>query len=226
MEHPVREIAGVIKALTQGSPEEQESALREYFLPNASFSHPYCHVPSISKGQIPLVGGLDSIWLILGIYRWYRTLSPHIDIKVDSAVFDQRSGLLYVSLRQTFAVWFIPLYKAPVRLVSVLQLTQRSPSPPEEMPVKQLLPSDKRDTKPETAKPRRQKPKYYIASQEDLYPVSDCIQFLLPGLGPFLWGVWQLYSTWLCVMASLLFLPLYYLLNGTPSKTTKRKVSF
>ena len=81
----VREIAGVIKALTQGSPEVQESALREYFLPNASFSHPYCHVPSISKGMIPLAGGLDSIWLILGIYRWYRTLSPHIDIKVDSA---------------------------------------------------------------------------------------------------------------------------------------------
>ncbi|EEU39774.1 uncharacterized protein NECHADRAFT_60573, partial [Fusarium vanettenii 77-13-4] len=194
----VREIAGVIKALTQGSPEVQESALREYFLPNASFSHPYCHVPSISKGTIPLAGGLDSIWLILGIYRWYRTLSPHIDIKVDSAVFDQKSGLLYVSLRQTFAVWFIPLYKAPVRLVSVLQLTQ-------------------------LVKPRRQKPKYFIASQEDLYPVNDCIQFILPGLGPFLWTLWQLYSTWLCVVASLIFLPVYFLLNGTPSSKTKRK---
>ncbi|KAM5351076.1 hypothetical protein ACJ41O_003799 [Fusarium nematophilum] len=225
MEHPVREIAGVIKALAQGSPEQQESALREYFLPNASFSHPYCHVPSISKGSIPLVGGLDSIWLILGIYRWYRTLSPHIDIKVDSAVFDQRSGLLYVSLRQTFAVWFIPLYKAPVRLVSVLQLTQRSPSPPEEMATKESPPADNGDTKPENMKPRKQKPKYYIASQEDLYPVNDCIQFLLPGLGPFLWSVWQLYSTWLCVVGSLLFLPLYLFLNGTPSKT-KRKVNF
>jgi hypothetical protein len=83
--HLVKEIGGVIKSLTQGSPDVQESTLREYFLPNASFSHPYCRVPSISKGQIPLAGGLESIQLILAIYRWYRTLSPHIDLKVDSA---------------------------------------------------------------------------------------------------------------------------------------------
>ncbi|CZR40353.1 uncharacterized protein FPRO_05253 [Fusarium proliferatum ET1] len=209
MEHPVKEIAGVIKSLTQGSPDVQESTLREYFLPNASFSHPYCRVPSISKGQIPLAGGLESIQLILAIYRWYRTLSPHIDLKVDSAAFDQKSGLLYVSIRQTFALWFIPLYKAPVKLVSVLQLTQLSPE------------SSSEDEEPEDSKPRRQNPRYYIASQEDLYPVNDCIQFLCPGLGPFLWTIWQLYSTWLCVMGSLLFLPVYFLLNGTPSKTKK-----
>ncbi|KAF5965039.1 flavin-binding monooxygenase [Fusarium coicis] len=214
MEHPVKEIGGVIKSLTQGSPEVQESTLREYFLPNASFSHPYCRVPSISKGQIPLAGGLESIQLILAIYRWYRTLSPHIDLKVDSAAFDQKSGLLYVSIRQTFALWFIPLYKAPVKLVSVLQLTQLSPE------------SSSEDEGPEDSKPCRQNPRYYIASQEDLYPVNDCIQFLCPGLGPFLWTIWQLYSTWLCVMGSLLFLPVYFLLNGTPSKTKKRIPKF
>jgi len=214
MEHPVKEIGGVIKSLTQGSPDVQESTLREYFLPNASFSHPYCRVPSISKGQIPLAGGLESIQLILAIYRWYRTLSPHIDLKVDSAAFDQKSGLLYVSIRQTFALWFIPLYKAPVKLVSVLQLTQLSPE------------SSSEDEGSEDPKPRRQNPRYYIASQEDLYPVNDCIQFLCPGLGPFLWTIWQLYSTWLCVMGSFLFLPVYFLLNGTPSKTKKSMPKF
>ncbi|EMT64296.1 hypothetical protein FOC4_g10010790 [Fusarium odoratissimum] len=211
MEHPVKEIGGVIKSLTQGSPDVQESTLREYFLPNASFSHPYCRVPSISKGQIPLAGGLESIQLILAIYRWYRTLSPHIDLKVDSA---GQFGLLYVSIRQTFALWFIPLYKAPVKLVSVLQLTQLSPE------------SSSEDEGPMDSKPRRQNPRYYIASQEDLYPVNDCIQFLCPGLGPFLWTIWQLYSTWLCVMGSFLFLPVYFLLNGTPSKTKKRIPKF
>nr|RBQ91733.1 hypothetical protein FVER53263_05606 [Fusarium verticillioides] len=214
MEHPVKEIGGVIKSLTQGSPDVQESTLREYFLPNASFSHPYCRVPSISKGQIPLAGGLESIQLILAIYRWYRTLSPHIDLKVDSAAFDQKSGLLYVSIRQTFALWFIPLYKAPVKLVSVLQLTQLSPE------------SSSEDEGLEDSEPRRQNPRYYIASQEDLYPVNDCIQFLCPGLGPFLWTIWQLYSTWLCVMGSLLFLPVYFLLNGKSSKTKKRIPKF
>ncbi|KAF5653842.1 monooxygenase [Fusarium heterosporum] len=215
MENPVQEIAGVIKSLTQGTPDVQESALREYFLPNASFSHPYCRVPSISKGQFPLAGGLESIQLILGIYRWYRTLSPHIDIKVDSAAFDQQSGLLYVSLRQTFALWFIPLYKAPVRLVSVLQLTQLSSES-----------SSDEDEPNENSKPRRQNPKYYIASQEDLYPVNDCIQFLCPGLGPFLWSIWQLYSTWLCFVGSLLFLPLFFLLNGTSTKSRKKMPKF
>ncbi|KAF9769719.1 hypothetical protein IL306_012810 [Fusarium sp. DS 682] len=214
MEHPAKEIPGVIKSLTQGSPDVQESTLREYFLPNASFSHPFCRVPSISKGQIPFSGGLESIQLILAIYRWYRTLSPHIDLQVDSAAFDQKSGLLYVSIRQTFALWFIPLYKAPVKLVSVLQLTQLSPE------------SSSEDEGPEDSKPRRQNARYFIASQEDLYPVNDCIQFLCPGLGPFLWTIWQLYSTWLCVMGSLLFLPVYFLLNGTPSKTKKRMPKF
>jgi hypothetical protein len=215
MEHPVKEIGGVIKSLTEGSPDVQESALRDYFLPNASFTHPFCHVPSISKGQVPLAGGLESIQLILGIYRWYRTLSPHIDIQVDSAAFDQKSGLLYVSLRQTFALWFIPLYKAPVRLVSVLQLTQLSPES-----------SSDEDEAPEDSKPRRQSAKYYIASQEDLYPVTDCIQFLCPGLGPFLWRIWQLYSTWLCVMGSLLFLPVYFLFNGSSSKAKRKMPKF
>lgn len=101
-----------------------------------------------------------------------------------------------------------------MKLVSVLQLTQLSPE------------SSSEDEEPEDSKPRRQNPRYYIASQEDLYPVNDCIQFLCPGLGPFLWTIWQLYSTWLCVMGSLLFLPVYFLLNGTPSKTKKRIPKF
>ncbi|KAG5661405.1 hypothetical protein KAF25_005527 [Fusarium avenaceum] len=212
MENPVNEIAGVIKSLTQGAPDVQESTLREYFLPNASFSHPYCRVPSISKGQIPLAGGLESIQLILGIYRWYRTLSPHIDIRIDSAAFDQHSGLLYVSIRQTFAVWFIPFYKAPVRLVSVLQLTQLSSESSSE---------DDELSESQSLSPRGQTPKYYIASQDDLYPVNDCIQFLCPGLGPFLWTIWQLYSTCLCFVGSLLFLPLYLFLNGASTKAKK-----
>lgn len=80
-----KEIAGVITSLTCGTPDEQKATLGSYFLPNASFSHPFCRVPSFSKGAIPLASDIDSLWVILGIYRWYRSLSPHIDIKVDSA---------------------------------------------------------------------------------------------------------------------------------------------
>lgn len=80
-----QEIASVIDTLTKGTPQQQEDALNTYFLPNASFIHPFCRVPSFSQGSIPLARDLDSRWLILGIYRWYRTLSPRIDLTVDSA---------------------------------------------------------------------------------------------------------------------------------------------
>ena len=43
-------------------------------------------------------------------------------------MFDQRSGQLFVSIRQTFAIWFIPLYKAPVKLTTVLNLEQHPAS--------------------------------------------------------------------------------------------------
>jgi hypothetical protein len=69
----------------KGTPNEQEATLNTYFLPDAAFSHPFCRVPSFPKGTIPFASSVDSRWLLLGIYRWYRTLSPKIDLSVDSA---------------------------------------------------------------------------------------------------------------------------------------------
>ncbi|KAL2213008.1 hypothetical protein CC79DRAFT_1351963 [Sarocladium strictum] len=213
MERPVKEIPGVIAALTTGEPAEQEKALNTYFLPNASFSQLNSRIPNLSKSPTPIASGVDSLWVILAVYRWYRTLSPHIDIIVDSSVFDEKSGLLYVSLRQTFALWFIPLYKAPVRLVSVLQLTQCNI---EEMSWQ----VGENDSPPPVKK--RPRPKYFIASQEDLYPVTDCLQLLLPGLGPTLLFFWHLYSAWLCIMGSMVLLPLYLVFKKRP----KRRISW
>ncbi|KAH7329515.1 hypothetical protein B0I35DRAFT_474110 [Stachybotrys elegans] len=211
MDSPVKQIGGVITSLATGTPVEQENTLNAYFLPNASFTHPFCCVPSFSEGTIPLASGLNSRRLILAIYRWYRTLSPRISINVDSAVFDQRSGLLYVSIRQTFALWFVPLYKAPVKLVCVLQLTQRTSWDSSETVGRGSLIEGR---EPATlAGPGQERAKYYIASQQDLYPITDCIQFLLPGLGPLLWYLWQLYSTFLCTIGSVLLFPILLLLN-------------
>ncbi|KAG9259124.1 uncharacterized protein F5Z01DRAFT_642381 [Emericellopsis atlantica] len=199
MEHPVREIPEVITNLTTGSPEVQSHTLQTYFTSDASFTHPFCRVPSLRKGTIPLLHWVDSRWLILGIYRWYRTLSPSISINIDSAVFDQKTGLLYVTINQTFALWFVPFYKAPVRLVSVLRLTQRQQPPPPSNAHAAAIDHDKG--------------KYYIASQEDLYQVNDFINFLMPGFGPALWWLWQVFSALLCVVGSLVFLPLYFVMN-------------
>ncbi|KAL7902950.1 hypothetical protein HDV63DRAFT_362704 [Trichoderma sp. SZMC 28014] len=218
MENPAQEIASVIDTLTKGSPQQQEDALNTYFLPNASFIHPFCRVPSFSQGSIPLASDLDSRWLILGIYRWYRTLSPRIDLTVDSAVYDQRNSTLFVSIRQTFSIWFIPFHKSSVKLVSVLQLAQRSSSEPGQLPAKNG--TDGRSSSALSG-PGQERLRYYITSQEDLYQTNDFVAFVLPYFGPLLVFLWQLYSTGLSVIGSLLFLPVYYFLNGSGVKARR-----
>lgn len=122
--------------------------------------------------------------------------------------FDQTSRLLYVSIRQTFSVWFIPWYSAPVRLVTVLQLAQRTPFTPRDVKAKVTV----KATNGGVAD-RHLQQKYYIASQEDLYQSTECIRFVAPGIGPFVWGLWQLCSTAICVLGSLVFYWVYIFLN-------------
>ncbi|KAK0715760.1 hypothetical protein B0H67DRAFT_554220 [Lasiosphaeris hirsuta] len=112
MEHPVKDIRGVIRSLCQGGFEEQQEAVLKYFTPSASLVHPYCRVPSFEAVRIPGLGDVDSRTLVLAIYRWF---------------FDQRANLLYVTLTQTFSIWLIPFHKAPVRLVTVLHLVPDQP---------------------------------------------------------------------------------------------------
>lgn len=132
-------------------------------------------------------------------------------------MFDEQNSLLYVSLRQIFSLWFIPLYKAPVRLVSVLQLTQcNTDETITQTDTFEYLPPEQRRRVSKT------RPKYFIASQEDLYPVNDCLQLLLPGLGPLLLFMWQLYCAWLCVMGSMILPPLYIILKQKPKGRVKR----
>jgi len=67
------------------------------------------------------------------IYRWYKILSPHIDVFVDSVAFDKEKLLLYVSIHQNFRLWVVPFYIAPVQFVTVLQLTTDPfPQPPDD----------------------------------------------------------------------------------------------
>ncbi|KJZ76491.1 hypothetical protein HIM_04220 [Hirsutella minnesotensis 3608] len=205
MEHPVREIGGVITTLCTGNPSEQTEALETYFLSNATFTHPFCRVPSFFKGTVPFAPNLDSRRVILFIYQWYRFLSPHVDITIDSAVFDQRTGQLFVSIRQIMTIWFLPFYKAPVSLVTVLQLRQRVTSP------------DASRESAALAGPGQERTRYFIASQEDLYQFNDCVQFVLPRIGPFFWNIWQLFATFLCIVGAILSMPLFLFLNRNMS---------
>ncbi|GAB1318960.1 Putative flavin-binding monooxygenase-like protein [Madurella fahalii] len=128
MEHPVKEIRNVIRSLTQGTPDEQQDAVYRYFLPGASFMHPFCRVPSFVGLKLPGAGELDSRALIVAILKWYKILSPKIELDIESCVFDQRTNLLYVKISQVFSIWLIPFHRAPVSLVTVLHLAP-APAP-------------------------------------------------------------------------------------------------
>jgi hypothetical protein len=78
-----RQVSHIIHLLTEGSPAEQKDALDAYFLPDASFTHPLCRVPSFTHISLPLIGEINSRWVIWMIYRWYKILSPRIVLNVE-----------------------------------------------------------------------------------------------------------------------------------------------
>ncbi|PSN64709.1 hypothetical protein BS50DRAFT_602288 [Corynespora cassiicola Philippines] len=162
MENPVKEISGVIHLLTQSPPSQQRETIETYFTPNASFTHPFCRTGSWQNSR----------FLIHSIYRWYKIMSPRIDITVQSVAFDKPNLLLYVTLHQTFRIWALPLYAAPVSLTTVLTLERHPPDH-----------------------------KYYIAAQNDLYQVDQFVRFVWLG-GWLLVRAWQFCATLLCLVGA------------------------
>lgn len=71
---PVKEIPAVIHLLTQSPPSLQRATIEKYFTPDAAFSHPFCRTWS----------GPNSRWLVNATYRWYKIMSPRIDLTVQS----------------------------------------------------------------------------------------------------------------------------------------------
>jgi len=177
MDHPKRQVSSVIHLLTEGSPVEQKDALETYFLPDASFTHPLCRVPSFSKYTIPIIGEINSRWVIWMVYRWYKILSPRIVLNVEEAEFNQKAQVLFVGIHQIFSLWFVPFYKSNVHLTTKLHLFHS----------------------PEDSK-------YYITSQEDMYQINDVVKFFWPGGAKIIW-LFQMFATFLCIVGSLLLAP-------------------
>lgn len=73
--HAVAEIPTVIRLLTQSVPSVQKETIERYFTPSASFTHPFCRTGSFDGSR----------WLVLQIYRFYKIMSPGIEIEVKSA---------------------------------------------------------------------------------------------------------------------------------------------
>lgn len=190
MENPTEEITQVVHTLCQGTPDQQTEAINTYFTPNASFTHPFCRTGSFDGSRN----------LIHAIYKWYKLLSPKIELNVNSIgkfqppnpinpqyqlttspppAYDSQNLILYLNITQIFSIWLIPFHHANVTLTTELQLTR----PPNSR-------------------------KHYISAQNDLYQNDQLIRFLMPwGLGELSVHLWQYSSTMMCVLGSFLLAP-------------------
>ncbi|RYO76542.1 hypothetical protein DL766_010378 [Monosporascus sp. MC13-8B] len=217
MDQPVREIPGIITALTQGNSEEQAKTLEDYFLPDAYFVHPLCRVPSFGDRAIPFPFSLltsrtrtrNSRWLLLMIYNWYRILSPKILFTIDSVVFDRRASLLYLTMRQTFTLWFVPfdLWQAKdVKLVTVLELAllpvgeDGRPLPLSRDAAAAAAADDDDDYRR-----RQDRSRFFVRGQEDHYHVEEWLKFIAPWGGGLLWMAGQLFATLVCAVGVALW---------------------
>jgi hypothetical protein len=74
----------VIRTLCSGTPAQQLAAIDANFTNDASFRHTICRVPSFGDVNVPLLGAVNSRWVIGCIYRWYKVLSPRIEVDIES----------------------------------------------------------------------------------------------------------------------------------------------
>ncbi|KAM6499405.1 hypothetical protein JOM56_004913 [Amanita muscaria] len=115
MENPVKDIKAVIFDLVASeSSDTQQTAVHRYYAPNAGFRNPFVRVDPgpLSREQI------------LGIWQWYRILSPKASIHVENVVYDKPHNILLVDVTQEFHLFFSPLESATSRALTRLTLTE------------------------------------------------------------------------------------------------------
>ncbi|THH13713.1 hypothetical protein EW146_g6536 [Bondarzewia mesenterica] len=108
MQNPAREIEGVVKLLTTAaSPDIQKSALQR---------HPLVDVPSAPNSRET----------ILGIYQWYRIMSPHLALTVNNVAYIPEQNKIFLDITQDFHVRFDPFPLQPARLLVHLTLREEN----------------------------------------------------------------------------------------------------
>ena len=74
MDDPVHDCRQIIHTLTQGSPKEQENCVNTYCTPDFAFIHPFCRSGSYEGSRL----------VYLAILRWYKIMSPRIELTIHS----------------------------------------------------------------------------------------------------------------------------------------------
>ncbi|KAK7032415.1 hypothetical protein VNI00_013163 [Paramarasmius palmivorus] len=115
MQNPREELKSVVTLLTTAvSPDVQKATAERYLTPDVGFRHPIC---SVTPGP----GSRDSL---LGIYQWYRIMSPKIEARVESVMYDAENDVAFVEVRQKFHIRLSPFNPAWARLIVRLTLRE------------------------------------------------------------------------------------------------------
>lgn len=130
-------------------------------------------------------------------------------------VHDMARDKMYLDIRQTFSIWFFPMYNAHVRLVTVLDLVATDDADYHE-PLDKLIEavsSEKQDggTSSTTVhlgttyvpSSGRASRRWKISKQEDLYQVNQFFRFTGPTPLSWLWFLFQLGASAVCVFLAL-----------------------
>jgi len=113
MEHPAEEIEQVILTCTSAiNPEVQKAAIEKYYAPDAEFHHPMCSVSSSATSR----------QRILGIYQWYRVMSPQLKVEVKGVTYNSSTNEVFAEVVQVFHIRWSPFRAAPSRLMVHLTL--------------------------------------------------------------------------------------------------------
>lgn len=203
--------------------------MNRYYVPNAEFVHPFCRVPPFENVAVPIVGQANSRQLILSIFRWYRILSPRIDLKVNTVQFDEANSKLYVDISQRFSLWFVPFYAANVNLVTLLHLTKAGTNTSSAAQLTNgetpqgFVEEIKHGDLPSFSEVASSKEPllsadgggtYMVAKQEDLYQVNEWIKFIVPyGIGNAIISAWQLFVTAVCLAGTVALFPFVWILT-------------
>ncbi|KAG9225443.1 hypothetical protein CCMSSC00406_0002946 [Pleurotus cornucopiae] len=117
MQNPEQEIRDVVKNLTTApSPDVQKATAHRYLTHDAGFRHPVCAVK-------PQPGSRDTV---LGVYQWYRVMSPKLELDVKSVTYNQEESMIVLDIVQTFHIFISPFKPAPSRLMVRLTLREEN----------------------------------------------------------------------------------------------------
>ncbi|KAG1769071.1 hypothetical protein EV702DRAFT_1142914 [Suillus placidus] len=116
MQTPQRELPVVLTALTTSSnPADLRATVKKFYTQDASLHHPLRIVEH----------GANSRQKILGMYEWYRIISPDTTSIVNVAYHDRKRHVLIAEVTQHFHIRINPFKAAPSRYIVRIELQER-----------------------------------------------------------------------------------------------------